>query len=164
MVIMKNFFQLLHKANRHIKLIDKCLIVFMVILLFQSLYILFANQIISQNNNSVDVVIRSAIASIFGYFISANFIKSKEASLPTHHAPATPAKKPVTPPDCFTRSVQVIIVTVLGLISLVALIINRNLSVIPDSSIPTITQLRDIVFGCVGFLLGYPSDSMDVKK
>lgn len=54
-------------------LADKCLLVFMIILLFQSAYVLFFRGVVAQGNDTLDVVIRTTTAAIFGYFISANF-------------------------------------------------------------------------------------------
>lgn len=56
-----------------IHLVDRCLILIMAVLLLQTGYSLF----FSKNGvdaSSIDVVVRTASATIFGYFLSANFI------------------------------------------------------------------------------------------
>lgn len=62
-------------ALSRIHLVDKCLIVFMVVLLAQSAYSLFVNHTApTENTENIDVIVRTSIAAIFGYFLSANFI------------------------------------------------------------------------------------------
>lgn len=58
-----------------IHLVDKCLILFMLILLVQSAYCLFADSGIDSETNHIDIIIRTSSAAIFGYFLSANFIQ-----------------------------------------------------------------------------------------
>lgn len=58
-----------------IHLVDKCLIVFMVVLLVQSAINLFTGHTESADVNNIDVIVRTSTAAIFGYFLSANFIR-----------------------------------------------------------------------------------------
>ncbi len=184
---IKNFFI-------HIKLIDKCLIIFMFIFLAQSIYSLFSGETDSYYTGSIDVVVRTTSAAIFGYFLSANFIKksSKEnsTSAQTLITPPpvniegedsqTPAKgvvknkigfngnsgEPVIPeaPTHIkekddtesTSNQQIIITTIIGIVSLCAILIARNFLNLTASSTPVISHLRDFVSGCVGFLVGCP--------
>lgn len=69
------FIKNIKKAWYKIKLIDRCLIIVMAILMFQSIYNLFVNEVNSQDTTTIDVVVRTTSAAIFGYFLSANFIK-----------------------------------------------------------------------------------------
>lgn len=69
------FIKNIKKAWYKIKLIDRCLIIVMSILMFQSIYNLFVNEVNSQDTTTIDVVVRTTSAAIFGYFLSANFIK-----------------------------------------------------------------------------------------
>ena len=60
-------------ALARLHFVDKCLLLFMGILLSQSAYSLFLPGAANQVSENIDVVARTASASIFGYFISANF-------------------------------------------------------------------------------------------
>lgn len=57
-----------------IHLVDKCLILFMTILLIQSACTLLGFPGNTAQANEIDVIIRTSSAAIFGYFLSANFI------------------------------------------------------------------------------------------
>ena len=61
---------------RQIHFIDKLLIGFMAVLLLQSAYQIFFGGPVSQESTSVDVIVRTSAAAIFGYFISSNFSKT----------------------------------------------------------------------------------------
>lgn len=66
-----------------IHLVDKCLLLLMLVLLSQSAYILFTNSGQVVEANHIDIIIRTASASIFGYLLSANFIQHSKATTPT---------------------------------------------------------------------------------
>lgn len=53
-------------------LADKCLLFFMVILMVQSAYTFFQGASIS-TNDTMDIIVRTTAAAIFGYFVSGNF-------------------------------------------------------------------------------------------
>lgn len=78
-----------------IHLVDKCLILFMLVLLLQSAYTLFSPYQAAGDAAHIDMVMRTASASIFGYFLSANFIR---------HAAAP--KEPVGPPSAAVRTIS----------------------------------------------------------
>ncbi|MFR3117577.1 MAG: hypothetical protein ACLTOJ_09110 [[Clostridium] symbiosum] len=59
-----------------IHLVDKCLILFMTILLIQSACTLLGFPGNTAQANEIDVIIRTSSAAIFGYFLSANFIRN----------------------------------------------------------------------------------------
>lgn len=141
-------FRALHTA-------DKCLLVFMTILMFQSAHNLFASEIAMQGGNVLDVVIRTTAAAIFGYFISANFQNGGEDT-------AEEIPLPTTPPICDSTEkyecrnrLQILVVTCVGIFSLILLIIARNCIEVSQTSASTISQLRDFVSGSVGFLIGH---------
>lgn len=75
MYIIKN----LQMYFRDLCLVDKCLLLFMFILMFQSVQSLIFNETVLSNSQDIDVVIRTLAASIFGYFISANFQHEEQA-------------------------------------------------------------------------------------
>lgn len=60
-------------AWQQLHLVDRCLLILMAILLAQSTYTLFFPAGYGQLSGSIDIVIRTSAAAIFGYFLSANF-------------------------------------------------------------------------------------------
>ncbi|GAA0076344.1 hypothetical protein UT300005_07220 [Clostridium sp. CTA-5] len=189
------------KSLKKIALIDRCLIIFMTILMLQLIYNLFSNEVISKNTNNIDVVIRTTAAAIFGYFLSANFIKKSENNKnstlknDTTSNEATPNLNNTNSPNLLnipqngieftsnniessneikdkidlknslnenlteqeTSNQQIIIATIIGVISLIVIIIARNFTDLNQISLASLTQMRDFVSGCVGFLLGTPN-------
>lgn len=178
--------------------VDKSLLIFISILLIQSLCNIFFPADVNQNIGSIDVVARTSAAAIFSYFLSANFIhhvtgSSRVSSTPPTHilkvgtnqqesnSNSTAQEKTALNEDSkpFPKSsvtdpkanrenleancLQVVIATGIGLFCLITLLILRNLvqlniiSVESDSVLATITQFRDFVSGCVGFLIGCPT-------
>ncbi|MEG1477486.1 MAG: hypothetical protein RSC38_07115, partial [Oscillospiraceae bacterium] len=57
----------------NIRLSDKFLIVFMLILMMQLGYNLFSDKTATSETNAIDIVVRTTTAAIFGYFVSSNF-------------------------------------------------------------------------------------------
>lgn len=190
----KNSFR---KACSKIHLIDKCLIIIMFLLLIQSAFGLFFEVASSAEINTIDIIIRTATASIFGYFLSSNFIchgsgeppkksDSKEAaSIDSEHPvgfknklgfsgsqnsekPMESGKISFTPKEedateLYTHNhLQIIITTAIAIFCLIILTIIRN-SAGPDgvpftaSAQATISQFRDLISGCIGFLIGVPT-------
>lgn len=193
------------KKLKNINLIDKCIIVITIILFLQFAHNLFANEIIYQTSEPIDIIIRTTIASIFGYFISANFVKNERyyknkifadikaaneissvnvsntdktdgssyysIGFVSPNAAIQPALQNavIFPSDennplIETNNLQIIIVTFIGIFCLVLLIIARNCTTITPHSMSSLSLLRDIVSGCVGFLLGSPSQNASPKQ
>lgn len=81
--------------------VDKGLLVFMLVLLIQSAYSIFCPAGAGQAAEDIDIIVRTSAAAIFGYFLSANFIRhaagQTPAALPPHKletgegSPADPA-------------------------------------------------------------------------
>lgn len=204
MGILRNLLTSLIKSLKKIKLIDKCLIIFMIILMAESIYNLFSNEANSHNANDIDIIIRTTSAAIFGYFLSGNFIRKSKNTLKNSfkgteildknsissndEKPITLLKEDITNQkdlikftydqahtfadndentieeyenDSKTESnasnQQIIIATIIGLTALIVLIIARNYLTLTETSLVTISQMRDFVSGCVGFLLGCPT-------
>ncbi len=192
-----------------IKLIDRCLIIFMFILLAQSIYSLFTGETDTQYTSNIDIIIRTTSAAIFGYFLSVNFIRNESEGNDTYQTPspspspnstvintidsetsntqALPMKNQIgfsvadstnntTQTGNITNNIkeskpksasqtsnqQIIITTMIGMISLLALLYARNFIPLTEASTAGLSHLRDIVSGCVGFLVGCPVG--DVKK
>ncbi len=142
-------------AFSHIKIVDRFLIVIMVILLMQSIYCIF-DPADTELMSSIDVVLRTTIAAIFGYFISVNFIKSESKQ---------PDEKPRIPDEENTvndnvSNLQIYIIGSICIVSIFILIIARNFSGLNTATIPVITQFRDIVCGSIGFFIGVPSANL----
>ncbi len=160
---MRALFQKLWKAYREIKLLDRCLILFMLILLSQSIYSLFSQAADTQYTSNIDVVVRTTSAAIFGYFLSANFLrrgptKTNKPQADDSDTSDEPASSPVDE-ESQTSHEQIIITTLIGLVSLLALLIARDFLSITSASVATMSHLRDLVSGCVGFLVGCPVKS-----
>lgn len=64
---------------KRIQIIDKFLIVIMCVLITYSILSLNASFPDSEYSARLDIFVRTSIASIFGYFISSNFIKNEQA-------------------------------------------------------------------------------------
>ena len=65
-------------ALNRIPLVDKCLLVFFLVLLTQSAYSLFSHNGTGTEIEHIDVIVRTSSAAIFGYILSANFILQAE--------------------------------------------------------------------------------------
>ncbi len=141
---MKNIFVKLNSILRKIRLVDKFLILIMTILLMQSAYALFFQETTSENANSIDTIVRTSAAAIFGYFISSNFI-NKETDDPDNEAQTTA--------NC--NKIQTIVISAIGIVSLTLLLISRNFSQLTPQTASTVAQLRDFTSSCVGFLVSY---------
>lgn len=74
----------------HIHLVDKCLLVILSILMLQSGLSLFLAETMNQETNTIDVVIRTSAASIFGYLVSANFSQHRKRGRAAQRRQAAP--------------------------------------------------------------------------
>lgn len=175
MNMFRNLLSYFNKSLKRIKLVDRCLIIFMIILMTQSIYNLFFNEGILQNTNVIDIVVRTTTAAIFGYFLSSNFMgkyNNKQADcakkvevldkniIGDHNdnkqeVPVNDSKGENEVQNVSSNQ-QIIIATVIGVVSLIVLIIARNHNLINSTTTATISELRDFVSGSVGFLLGCP--------
>lgn len=181
-------------ALRHVHPVDKSLLFFMLVLLLQSAANLFFPGDASQFTRDIDVIVRTSAAAIFGYFLSASFVRSTSVSgqapgIQTPHildAGAEPLSSGVksrigfaseeSPPEAggtaehlpFTDDsgascLQVTIAASIGLFCLIVLLVLRNLaqwgliSAESDTAAAAVTQFRDFISGCVGFLIGSPT-------
>lgn len=188
-----------------IHLADKFLIFFIVILMVQSAFSVFAHQTVTGAVNSIDIIFRTAIAGIFGYFLSNNFIRRAFSAttqtrrrtrsthgLPEHrsvpHDRAEPEPsgdgKAAHPPETYEQGgeenrqmdvtsasrIQIITASSLGLFCLLVLILLRNVGALradmtaSASAAATVTQFRDMVSGCIGFLIGSPGSDGQQSK
>ncbi len=151
---------MIRKCFNNIKLSDKILIFFMLILLVQIIYALFSTEPITDSKGKLDAVIRTSAASIFGYFLSSNFLSREGGSKiepEPEQKPEVKTKLCPLPNNDMATNIQLYIAGFIGVVSLVVLIVIRNSSYF-DSSNPvhsaSITQLRDFFASSLGFLLG----------
>lgn len=70
--------------------VDKSLLLFMLALLLQSAYSIFCPGPASQISEEIDIIVRTAAAAIFGYFLSANFTRRTTSA---GQAPTDPAAR-----------------------------------------------------------------------
>lgn len=139
--------------------VDRSLLLFMAVLLGQSAYSLFFPASASAAWDSIDIIVRTASASIFGYFLSVGF-----AAGPTPDGPAAGGGhtlEPAAHPSACRP--QIAAATGIGLFCLLTLIALRNWcpwdpALIRSESVSaTVVQFRDFVSGSVGFLIGCPT-------
>lgn len=191
------------KWLKRVHLIDKCLLVFMTIFMIQSGYTLFTQYTAeTQDINSIDVIVRTSAAAIFGYFISSNFVRrdslkdaptsggslqspeikeittAKESQIsqepqevgriknqigfaapnPSPKAELQDGKGEVLETEeertTIAAELQIVIISVIGITSLCILLIYRDFFEMTAASVGSLSQLRDFVSGCVGFLIG----------
>ena len=67
--------------------VDKSLLLFMLVLLAQSAYSIFCPGGAGQAAEDIDIIVRTSAAAIFGYFLSANFIRHAASSGQTPVSP-----------------------------------------------------------------------------
>lgn len=190
-----------------IHLVDKCLIIFMLVLLAQSAYTLFFPSAADPGADNIDIIVRTSTASIFGYFLSANFIRHIPAaknttgqsaqkpnpgseitspaqdsglknqigfSLPGSLKNLEQGEANLLPPsrsgalpdpeEASSSRLQIIVAAFIGLFCLLSLLLLRDIALwkhdftlLPSAAV-TVSQFRDLVSGCVGFLIGCPTN------
>ena len=185
--------RLIKRYLSHISPADKCLLVIFMICLFQTLLMTFFNIGNNQYTNSIDTIVRTTSAGIFGYLLSTNFhaktmehshevdnpknftqtnaVTQKSSTQKSNITMKSTIGFQVSPTNTdnlkkgsldtksehvqsCSRHVQTMIATIIGISSLCILLFLRDfVSITPEMS-STISQLRDFVSGCVGFLLG----------
>lgn len=175
---------------KDISLVDKSLMIFMLILFIYIIIHLFTTASISQDTNAIDIIIRTSLASIFGYFISSNFVKNDSSASPQDYGnpeinfspksvavnsdnsiknqigfqdPAAVQSEEIgkisisenTSPSTKTScKFQIYVVSIIGLTSLIILIMAKHLQNSTSELTAIISQLRDFVSACIGFLVG----------
>lgn len=124
------------------------------------------------NASNIDIIVRTTMAAIFGYFISSNFMskeivskKSRKQSQGLKKLECTCKIEEVIQEPKETNldnkqenRIQIMIVTAIGLISLFILFLSRECTNTPQDALATISQFRSFVSGCVGFLIGIPPE------
>ena len=157
----------------------------MLILLSYIIFHVFVGMDHVEDTEMIDIIVRTSMAAIFGYFISNNFMK-KDFAVPTQGVDVSNIEtisshqdnniknqigfQISTPPSeeelgkistseeivverPSYHKVQVIVVSTIGLVSLITMLIIRNYKEMTPELIAIVSQLRDFVSTCVGFLI-----------
>lgn len=191
----KNF---LKKIWDSINLVDKFLIFMMILFLGYSIMTIYIEKANLEVIANIDIVVRTSIASIFGYFISSNFIKTGKTTTNTktnniednktitHESTeieTTTSKigfnvgeesslkstennlgfinlnnQPDLSASNNNIQVQTLIVGMLCVMASLALVVTRFSITTTSNDAAALSQLRDIICGSVGFLIGTPLD------
>lgn len=154
---------------RHMRLTDKFLCIYLFLLLLQMTHTLFQSST-SQIYDSIDVMMRTTAATIFGYFISATFEKTnqkdenisqenKESTSDISVSERNDSVAQDSPFDADGRNCrihqQILIVAGIGILSFVILVLIRNFGIILSDSPASISQMQDFIVGSIGFLIGH---------
>ena len=166
----KEIWRLLQSFSE-IHLVDRCLLVFFAVFLLQSAYSLFTGGVAGAEAEHVDIIIRTSLAGIFGYFLSGNFIRRTDESsdfrISEETGPLSSQSMEEENPEAAGNSkkpdpeVQILIAAGIGLFCLAVLLVYRNMNMAVSAAgggtSAAAAQLRDFVSGCVGFLIGSPT-------
>ena len=139
-----------------ISVVDKLLLAIMIILLCQSILSIFHSTAPESQSDTIDIVARTSLASIFGYFLSGNFAsKNSHNDAKTIVAYSSHNELPDDQDKQYscTKS-QTLIIAAICIVSLATLIIIRNFAQITPNNLATVSQLRDFVSSSIGFLVG----------
>ena len=194
---MSRIWQRTKEIIRNISIVDRFLMIFMMILFIYIICHLFGGQDTSKDINTIHIIVRTSVASIFGYFISNNFVGkdlppiSQNANSFNSNLSATSvdsnstnsvknqigfqtsstssnnelqkpslSETPSSPIKSHNKT-QIITVSIIGLISLIILLVSKNFQNITPEFTATISQLRDFVSGCIGFLISCGKNTVD---
>ena len=184
---MKLLFRKIRDGIRRVSLVDWFLLAFMAALFSYTLHSLFLSPP-EQEIGSVDVVVRTSAAAIFGYFLSRNSLQTSPppsgntAILPPAILPETGATPTARAQIGFSLSpatenpvpggasssesqrdgcanFQIIVVSCIGLFSLILLFLIHEGIVGSRSVTAAASQLRDFVSASVGFLVSSGKNS-----
>lgn len=79
-MLRTRFYSMVKRAVAGIHLVDRCLLLFMIVLLIQSACSVFLTGEQGGESGNIDVIVRTSSAAIFGYFLSANFNRRVSSS------------------------------------------------------------------------------------
>lgn len=90
---------------KRIDLVDRCIMLILIILMAQTIFNLFTHH--AGQNEAIDIVIRTSLASLFGYIISANFIRHESSTTMPNETPLQPEQfSQLTLEDLSTSSIN----------------------------------------------------------
>ena len=177
---MKQLFRRIRNGIRRVSLVDWFLLAFMAALFSYTLHSLFLSPP-EQEIGSVDVIVRTSSAAIFGYFLSRNSLQTSPSApentavppvlfpengpTPTARAQigfslSSSTENPVPGGASSSESqkdgcanFQIIVVSCIGLFSLILLFLIHEGIAGSQSVTAAASQLRDFVSASVGFLV-----------
>lgn len=135
-------------------IVDRFLLIFLFFLFLYIIIDIFLGTAASQEGNTIDIIVRTSMAAIFGYFISSNFsekAKSNTLSAQSTDSEETFSESPAPARHC--SRVQITIVASIGLFSMIILFVTRFYQELTPEFSATISQLRDFVSAGIGFLI-----------
>lgn len=174
---------LIKKCWKEISFKDKGLILIMIILLLQCIHNLYNPNSNTIDYASINVIVRTSVAGIFGYFLSANFLvkatnkedieeeeefyklsvlqhvlKDEEAINKIRSESKIYDEEKIMRKEkdryfC-NKTLQNAIAIGICIVIILCLVIGVNGNLIPEGAGTTISQFRDLISGCIGFLLG----------
>lgn len=142
------------KAGRafcNVCIVDRFLLVFLLALFVYIIVHIFSGEAASQEGNTIDIIVRTSMVAIFGYFISSNF-SEKQNTLSAQSIDSVEQSFEQVVPSRQCSKIQITIVASIGLISLAILFVTRFYQDFTPELSATISQLRDFVSACIGFL------------
>lgn len=174
---------------REISFKDKGLILIMIVLLLQCIHNLYSPAPTSQSYMTINLIIRTSVAAIFGYFLSSNFLsklaidksiddklrileqilEDNEIDNELKNKYSKKLKKEQLEEEqeqegyVCNKNLQNGIAVGICILIIICLIIGINFKLISDGADAIITQFRDIISGCIGFLLGNNGNNDKVK-
>ena len=186
---MKTVWKKLKQILTSMYIVDLLLILFLLILFCYMIFHLFSGADNLQENNTVDVIVRTSLAAVIGYFVSGNFGASSSSSPEGSGIPVQSfslsgesqtglngqirnqigfktsdggGSQPqggisLTKTVSYNkhRRIQLLVVSAVGLISLLTLLLTRYLPYNGLEYTAIISQLRDFVSLSIGFLISY---------
>lgn len=180
-MFIKSRFKKLRQSISHMRLTDRFLLVFLLLLLLQSTHHIFFYEQLPTGYESLDTMIRSSAATIFGYFISGAFggeskIQKTDVLMPSvtkeeTQMQARESKLSVTneipnplniPENTHLSKVQrcriqqqILIVAGIGLFSILILFHARIFGPAHTHATAALSQFQDFLVGSIGFLVGH---------
>lgn len=148
---MKKGWERIRDAFGRMALVDRVLMLFMAVLLVSMAVQMLDEAAPSEEAVSINTVIRTSASAIFGYFISGNFLRSGAPSQPAQPPEPSGETPPASVPCC--SRLQVMTVATVGLVALFLLLIARNRIAMTPESAATVSQLRDFMAACIGYLV-----------
>lgn len=176
---IRSRFKKLRQSITHMRLTDRFLLVFLLLLLLQSTHHIFFYEQLPSGYESLDTMIRSSAATIFGYFISGAFggetkmpktdtltqsVIKEDAQIQIRESKLTPT---VQPNVNATENVQlskiqrcriqqqILIVAGIGLFSILILFHARIFGPAHLHATAALSQFQDFLVGSIGFLVGH---------
>lgn len=180
-----------------VSLVDVVLVLFMMVLLAYLTAHLFTGMESDKESNSIDIIVRTSVAAVFGYFISRNFgrkvrkttsgstsavsrqtidtattstigFRTRSSTDPEPGTlntidPSAEMTAYPTPVQSATQCdrMQVLIVSAIGLFSLIVLLIARQFYSTAGEFTAIVSQLRDFLSASIGFLISCGNNLSD---